>query len=95
MRSLSYNIQLEVESFCDGCLLLNQIKQGKRYDLIYLNIQMKEMDGMAAAKKIREFDWTVQLVYITSYEKYMRQVFAEDPIGFLVVDVQNQSKICC
>ncbi len=79
-----YNIQLEVESFCDGSLLLNQIKQGKRYDLIYLDIQMKEMDGMAAAKKIREFDWTVQLVYITSYEKYMRQVFAEAPIGFLV-----------
>ena len=79
-----YGISVEVESFHDGRLLLERIRQGKRYDLIYLDIQMKEMDGIKAAKMIREMDWTVQLVYITSYEKYMKQVFAEAPIGFLV-----------
>ncbi len=77
-------VPLEVESFPDGCLLCERMKQGKRYDLIYLDIQMKEMDGLKTAKEIRKIDWTVQLVYITSYEKYMKQVFAEAPIGFLV-----------
>ena len=77
-------ISMEVESFYDVRLLLERIKQGKRYDLIYLDIQMKEMDGIRAAKEIRELDRTVQLVYITSYETYLKQVFAEAPIGFLV-----------
>ena len=79
-----YGIPLEVESFRDGRLLFERVKQGRRYDLIYLDIQMKEMDGIKAAKEIRELDWAVQLVYITSYEKYMKQVFNEAPIGFLV-----------
>lgn len=79
----NHGILVEVESFCDGSLLIEKLRQGKRYDLIYLDIQMKEMDGLKTAKEIRKNDWTVQLVYITSYEKYMRQVFSEAPIGFL------------
>ncbi len=79
-----HGIAMEVESFRDGRLLVERIRQGRRFDLIYLDIQMKEMGGLETAKKIRELDWTVQLVYITSYEKYMKQVFAEAPIGFLV-----------
>jgi len=79
-----YGIPLEVESFHDGQLLFERVRQGKRYDLIYLDIKMKEMDGLKAAKEIRKIDWAVQLVYITSYEKYMKQVFDEAPIGFLL-----------
>ena len=65
-----HGIAMEVESFRDGRLLVERIRQGRRFDLIYLDIQMKEMGGLETAKKIRELDWTVQLVYITSYEKY-------------------------
>ncbi len=60
-------ITVEVESFQDSRLLVERIRQGRRYDLIYLDIQMKEMGGLETAKKIREMDWTVQLVYITYY----------------------------
>lgn len=63
---------------------MERIQQGKRFDLIYLDILMKDMDGLRTAKEIRKLDWMVQLVYITSYEKYMKQVFDEAPIGFLV-----------
>lgn len=79
-----YAIPLDVESFPDGRQLLERIRQGKRYDLIYLDIRMKDVDGLKAAEEIRETDWNVQLVYITSYEKYMKQVFDQAPIGFLL-----------
>ena len=36
-------ITVEVESFQDSRLLVERIRQGRRYDLIYLDIQMKEM----------------------------------------------------
>ena len=48
---------LEIESFSDGCLLLERSQQGKRFDLIYLDILMKDMDGMKAAKETRKLDW--------------------------------------
>ena len=40
------------------------------YDLIFLDIQMKQMDGMKLAEKIREQDDRVLLVFTTSYEDY-------------------------
>ncbi|MBR3516296.1 MAG: response regulator, partial [Lachnospiraceae bacterium] len=37
------------------------------YDLIFLDIEMGELDGMGAAKKIRETDFETPIVFLTSH----------------------------
>ena len=81
-------IFLEVDCFEDGDLLIEDIEKGSRFDLIYLDIRMEQMNGIAAAYKIREKDWTVQMVYVTSYEKYMKDTFRVSPVDFLVKPVE-------
>lgn len=44
---------------------------------------MKKIDGIRAAKTIREIDEDVQLIYISGYEEYALQLFEMRPIGFL------------
>lgn len=79
----SSNLKIETEVYCDGKELVEEVGKGKRYDIIFLDIMMKEMDGLKAADEIRKLDMVVQLIYVTSHESYMGDVFRTAPIGFL------------
>lgn len=52
-------IKVEIDVFYDGKTLVNYIKDGKKYDLIYMDIEMREQDGISAASEIREIDKNV------------------------------------
>lgn len=62
-------IQVEVECYEDGSDLVQAVIEGRRFDIIYLDVRMKYMNGLEAAYKIREIDRTVQMVYVTSHGK--------------------------
>lgn len=58
------------------------MRQGNCFDIIFMDIEMKQIDGIRAAKTIREIDEDVQLIYISGYEEYALQLFEMRPIGF-------------
>lgn len=49
----------EVDVFYDGSTLVKHISQGKRYDIIYLDIEMAKQNGVDAAREIRKMDTKV------------------------------------
>lgn len=77
-------VRIETEVFWDGNTLLNEINNGKRYDIIFLDIEMKNENGIQAARKIRRVDKNAYIVYVTSYEQYMREAFSVRPFQFIV-----------
>ena len=83
-------IQVEVECYEDGSDLVNAVTEGKRFDIIYLDVQMKYMNGLEAAYKIREIDRMVQMVYVTSHDGYMKDTFRVAPIGFLTKPIKKK-----
>ena len=59
-------IQVKTNSYVGGeHLLLTYIP--KKYDIIFLDISMPTMDGFETAKRIREMDKDVVIVFCTSY----------------------------
>lgn len=82
-----YKLHLDIECFEYGLSLLETVRNGERFDIIYMDIQMAEMDGLETACKIRELDWNVQLVYVTAYESYMKKAFQAAPMAFIVKPV--------
>lgn len=83
-----YNIQMNIEVFWDGDELVEVIKTGRRFDIIYLDIEMKKMNGLDAANEIRMIDRESLLIYITSYESYMPVIFDYRPFQFIVKPIQ-------
>jgi len=83
-------IQVEVECYEDGSDLVNAVTEGKRFDIIYLDVRMKYMNGLEAAYKIREIDRLVQMVYVTSHDGYMKETFRVSPIGFLTKPIKEK-----
>ena len=82
------HIELEPEVYLDGKELIENIdERGKKYDLLFLDIEMNEMDGLTAARKIRKKDEMTILIYVTSHESYAVEAYDVQPFQFLVKPV--------
>lgn len=88
-------VAIETAVFWDGKSLVKSIAQESRYDVIFLDIQMNEEDGISVAKKIREKDRNVLIIYVTSYEKYMLESFLVRPFRFLIKPVDDKQFELC
>lgn len=58
-------VNIETEVFWDGKSLVEAIINKNNFDLIYLDIEMDKEDGISAAKKIREYDKNVLIIYVS------------------------------
>lgn len=82
-ESRKLGIRTETEVFSDGKTLLKSIQNGDIYELIFIDIEMKQIDGITAARRIRETDQTVLLIYVSGYDKYLKELFEVEPFRFL------------
>lgn len=48
------NVKIDTDVFYSGNNLVREISSGKKFDLIYMDIQMENGDGITAAKNIRK-----------------------------------------
>lgn len=80
---MSHGIEMSIDVFFDGSTLSSHISRGSEYDLIYLDIEMEKMNGVDAARWIREIDKLVLLIYISSHEIYLKELFEVEPFRFL------------
>lgn len=88
--SRANGIKVEVSVFFDGITLLNDyMHNNARYDLVFLDIEMKQMDGLETARKIREMDELVYLIYVTSYSSYALEAYEVHPFQFLVKPIEE------
>ena len=62
------------------------------YDIILLDIQMRFMDGMTAAEKIRELDSEVVLMFITNMIQYAVRGYEVDAMDYVVKPVEDGVK---
>lgn len=76
-------IPLSVDVFFSGNDLEKEIHSGTIYDLLYLDIQMENGDGITAAQNIRKTDENVLFIFVSGYEKYVSDLFRLDVFGFI------------
>ena len=78
-----YGTLFEVTMFTDGLEILEEYRPV--YDIIFLDVEMPQLDGMETARRIRELDPDVMLVFITNMADFplvnaeYSKVFAENP----------------
>lgn len=57
------------------------------YDLVLLDIELPDMNGMEAAKKIREWDKNVTLIFVTNMAQYAIKGYEVGAMDFIVKPV--------
>ena len=80
-----YGTEFEVTLFADGVDILDDYRAV--YDIIFLDVEMKHLDGMKTAEKIRELDEDVSFIFITSTIQFAVQGYLVDALGYVVKPV--------
>ena len=53
-------------------------------DLAFLDIEMRGMNGIELARRLKKIDENIQIVFVTAYEQYALQAYGVDAIGYLL-----------
>ena len=61
---------LTISEYKSGTELLDAISRGKETDIIFLDINMDDIDGLSVAKRIREIDDDVPIILVTAFMNY-------------------------
>lgn len=79
--------QVDIQSHCfqDGMQIVTKYKPV--YDIIFLDIDMPLLDGMAAAEQIRQMDSAVLLIFITNLAQYAIRGYDVDALDYVLKPV--------
>jgi two-component system, LytTR family, response regulator AlgR len=66
------------------------LAQSLEPDVILLDIQMPEMDGLACAQHLRELDPMPAIVFCTAYDHHALDAFKSNAEGYLLKPVMQQ-----
>ena len=72
-----------VKEYSDGLQFLEEYEGN--LDVVFLDIEMPHMDGMTAARKLREKDTGVKIIFVTNMAQYAVFANANGASSFLVI----------
>lgn len=79
------NYECVVQHFSDAFSFLDQYRPD--YDVVLLDIEMPGMDGMSAAKRLRERDADVLIVFVTNMMQYAIAGYTVSALDYIVKPV--------
>lgn len=87
---LQYTIESDnnivVSSYFSASDLLSDYKN-HLYQIVLLDIEMPDINGMELARQLRDMDDDLLIVFTTSYPEYMHESFEVQPFQFITKPV--------
>lgn len=81
-ESRSMGLRVDTDVFSMG-IYFEEYTVRRALRTYFIDIEMEQVDGISAARKIRETDRSVLLIYISGYDKYLKELFEVEPFRFL------------
>lgn len=79
--------ECEVKTYSSGEKLL-EVKFD--FQIIFLDIDMTGINGIETAKKIRNYDKSVKIIYVTSFTDYVNMAFEVHAFGYLNKPIKKE-----
>lgn len=82
---------ISCEVFFDGSSLIRAVtEQGMCFDLVYLDIEMEDTDGICTAQALRDMELPTLIIYMSGHEEYLKELFYTEPFRFLSKPVSEK-----
>ncbi len=81
--------ELRVERFPSAESFLFRYEEDKAWDILLLDIEMGEMDGVTLAKRIRPGNESVQIVFITGFADFVAEGYEVAALHYLIKPVRE------
>ena len=82
-------------SFSSAIQLLLNIEDLQNTDLFILDIEMKDLNGMQLAKKLRDLNFNCQIAFITGYKEYVFEGYLVDAISYILKPLSENEFFSC
>lgn len=76
-------INAEILCFQSGEALLLEIEQNRSMDIILMDVELRGINGVETARKIRETDTKTMLIFITRHEQYCKEIINVQPFAYI------------
>lgn len=81
---------VQTAAFSSAENFLFHYAEEKDYDILLLDIEMGEMDGVTMAKQLRKGNDTVQIIFITGYSDYISEGYEVAALHYLMKPVKEE-----
>lgn len=81
---------LETALFMSGESFLFAWEDDKAFDLLILDIEMGQLNGVELAAKIRRQDENIPILFVTGYERYMAQGYEVAALHYLLKPLHKE-----
>ena len=78
-----YSPDMSISTFSCGEDLLRSYASGDQYALLFLDIQMKDINGIETAHEIRRTNSNTIIFFVTGFMEYVNDAFVVDAFQFL------------
>ncbi len=82
-------VLVKVDNFTSAEAFLFHYEARKDYDILLLDIEMGQMDGVQLAKQIRMENEAVQIIFITGYSEYIAEGYEVAALHYLMKPVSS------
>ena len=90
VREWAQGQAVQLQLFPSAEAFLFQYEEEKDYDLLLLDIEMGQMDGVSMAKAVRRENESVQIVFITGYSDYIADGYDVGALHYLLKPVKKE-----
>lgn len=82
--------QVNIDIFSSAEAFFFHYVENKEYDVLLLDIEMGNMDGVTLARQIRKSNKSVQIVFITGYSDYIAEGYDVEALHYLMKPLKKE-----
>ncbi len=84
------NIAINISHFPSAESFLFKWEENNDFDILFIDIQMKAMNGMEMARKLRQEDEAVSIVFTTGITDYMQEGYDVEAMQYLIKPIDEE-----
>lgn len=95
--SLQTNCELEISQYCSGedFFKENNKTTYPSFSVFFLDIRMKEMNGLDVAKKLRKEGYDGPIIFLTAFREYVFHGYEVRAMNYLLKPVKEEPLFLC
>lgn len=82
--------QINIDVFSSAEAFIFHYVENKEYDILLLDIEIGDMNGVTLAREIRKYDKSVQIVFITGYSDYIAEGYDVEALHYLMKPLKEE-----
>ncbi|MCM1126852.1 MAG: LytTR family DNA-binding domain-containing protein [Lachnospiraceae bacterium] len=83
-------VEVNIREFPSAESFLFAYEEEKNFDVLFLDIEMGKINGVELAKKIRERDKCIQIVFVTGYMEYISEGYDVEALHYLLKPLEEE-----